>query len=271
VDTATLSGGSWIAGAPLTNLQDKRITRVARSTDATAASTRVDIDLGSAKACQGFALINHNCSAGATWRVTGGTSAGASDVFDSGSLAVVQMSIGADILEWSDSGWWEGMGDEWLRNMHPIIYVHSASVTARYWRFAVTDTANTDGYVQFGRPYIGPVLIPTNNDSYGRGQGFADFTTFERGTTGARFARLGRKAKKASIALEWLSYEEVRYLRGISRQDGVDADVLFCSSATDAAEQQEYGFLGTVTDGLESLQQTHHLNFAASLSLEERL
>lgn len=271
IDDATLSGGSFVAACPITNVQDKRITRVARSSDATAASTRFDIDLGAALACQGFAVVNHNASAAATWTITGGTSSGASDTYSGSARSAVQMSTSADVLEWEDSGFWEGTGDEWVRNMHPLIYVHTAQITARYWRIQITDTANADGYVQFGRVYIGPVLIPALNDSYGRGQGFSDFTTFERGPTGAAFARQGRKAKRAEIAFDWLTNEEQRALRSIMRRDGADADVLFASDATDAAAQQEFGFLGTVTAGLESIVTPVPSYYAGKFTIEERL
>ena len=300
IDDATLSGGSFVAACPITNVQDKRITRVARSSDATAASTRFDIDLGAALACQGFAVVNHNASAAATWTITGGTSSGASDTYSGSARSAVQMSTSADVLEWEDSGFWEGTGDEWVRNMHPLIYVHTAQITARYWRIQITDTANADGYVQFGRVYIGPVLIPALNDSYGRGQGFKDFTEFEQraayfdgepdhyarlgalldeiglertavSAMGDPFARQGRKAKRAEIALDWLTNEEQRALRSIMRRDGADADVLFASDATDAAAQQEFGFLGTVTAGLESIVTPVPSYYSGKFTIEERL
>jgi hypothetical protein len=271
VDDATLSGGSFIAAAPVTNLQDKRITRVARSSDAATTSTRIDIDLGSSLACQAFALINHNLGASATWTITAGTSSGASDTYSGSARAVVQMSTSPDLLTWGESGFWEGTGDEWVRNTHPVIYVHTSQLSARYWRIQITDTGNADGYVQVGRIYIGPVLIPAKNDSYGRGQGFSDFTTFERGATGASFARLGRKAKRADIAMDWMTLEEQRAMRSIMRRGGADEDVLWCPDSTDAAVQQEFGFLGTVTAGLDSITTPYLGAYSGKFTIEERL
>jgi hypothetical protein len=69
--TPALSGGSWLAALPLTNLQDSRLHRVARSTDDAAASTKFGIDLGVARAVRLLALVGHNFSSAATVRHRG--------------------------------------------------------------------------------------------------------------------------------------------------------------------------------------------------------
>ena len=247
------------------------MTRVARSSDAVATSTVIDIDLGSALACQAIGLFNHNLGASATWTISGGSAPGSTSAYAGTARAVVQMSTSPDDLEWEESGYWEGTGDGWVRNTHPVIHVLTAQVSARYWRIQITDTGNADGYVQLGRVYIGPVMIPDYNDSYGRAQGFADYTEFERAASGAAFARLGRKAKTAEVAAEWLSLGEQRALRSIMRRDGADEDVLWVPDATDAAAQQEFGFLGRITDGLGAIAHPHPNAFAATIRLEERL
>lgn len=69
--TPTLSGGSWEAGLPLTNLQDRRLHRVARSTDAAVASTVFTVDLGTDRAVRLVAIPKHNISAAGTVRARG--------------------------------------------------------------------------------------------------------------------------------------------------------------------------------------------------------
>ena len=256
VNAATVSGGSWQATLPVTNVADRRVTRVARSTSAALANTVIDIDCGSTKSMRAFALINHNLQSGATWRIKASLSAiGSIDVLDTGAINVVQMSMYADLLSWSDSGWWEGIGDGWLRNMNPVIYVHTGQLSARYVRIEISDTTNPDGYVQVGRAIVAPMLVPTWNDDYGRSRGFIDFNAFDVGEAGAEFARLGRKLKTESVSLSWLTEQEARFLRGISRQRGTDDDVLYVSDVSDAAAQQEYGFLARIEAGLDSIDQ----------------
>jgi hypothetical protein len=71
VYTPVLSGGSWNASLPLTNLQDARLAKVARSTDDAVTSTIVKADLGVARAVRVVGLPVHNFSTAAVIRVRG--------------------------------------------------------------------------------------------------------------------------------------------------------------------------------------------------------
>src|SRR5262245_42530055 len=72
----TLSGGSWLVALPLTNLQDRRLARVARSTNDDAASTQFDVDLTVARSIRVISLVNHNLSLAATVRVRSSNTVG---------------------------------------------------------------------------------------------------------------------------------------------------------------------------------------------------
>ncbi len=65
----TLSGGSWTVGLPLTNLQDRRLHVLARTTNAQLTSTLVRWDLGAARAVRCVMVPKHSCSSGASYRV----------------------------------------------------------------------------------------------------------------------------------------------------------------------------------------------------------
>lgn len=69
--TPTLSGGSWEASLPRTNLQDRRLHRVARSTDAAVASTVFTLNAGADRDVRALALCNHNISEAGRVRVRG--------------------------------------------------------------------------------------------------------------------------------------------------------------------------------------------------------
>lgn len=268
---ATLSGGSWLAAAPLTELKTRRRSRCARSTDATNASTRVDLDFGAAVGCRGFCLPAHNFSSAAKWKIIAGPALSSTAALDTGWLNAQQIPNSPGIFDWGDSGFWEGTGDPFVRNTHPVMYVHSAQVSARHWSIFIDDTANPDNYVQFSLPFIGPIVSPAGGDEYPRPEGFTDYTTFDRAGSGVSFARRGLKAKRTELDLSRLTDEEIRVFRGIVRREGADADVLWAPSDSDAGEQQEYGFVGTITAGLDALARTSPANHGARITLEERL
>ncbi len=73
--TPSFSGGSWSSALPLTNLQDRRLSKVARSSNALAASTTFDVDLGVARSCRVFAVPKHNFSLASSMRIRGSSSA----------------------------------------------------------------------------------------------------------------------------------------------------------------------------------------------------
>lgn len=71
VYTPSLSGGSWLAGLGLTNMQNRYLHRVARSTTDAIADTVFTCDLGAALPVRVVSLVNHNISAAGTVRVVG--------------------------------------------------------------------------------------------------------------------------------------------------------------------------------------------------------
>ena len=71
--TPALSGGSWDAGNPLTNLQSRKLHLVARSSGVTEAQTVFTADLGTARPVRVVALPKHTISEAGRWRVRGFT------------------------------------------------------------------------------------------------------------------------------------------------------------------------------------------------------
>ncbi|MGZ8888060.1 MAG: phage head spike fiber domain-containing protein [Halobacteriota archaeon] len=71
IDGATLSGGSWVPSLPLSNIQTRILGQVARTTDDARESTTFSIDLGLPKRVNVAALVNHNMSLGARYRLRG--------------------------------------------------------------------------------------------------------------------------------------------------------------------------------------------------------
>lgn len=71
--TPTLSGGSWNANLPLTNLQDRRLAKVARSSSAAITSTLFDVDLKATRNVRLVAIPKHTLSSAGQVRARGFT------------------------------------------------------------------------------------------------------------------------------------------------------------------------------------------------------
>ena len=76
-DEGTLAGGSWTASLPLTNLQNRTVQKVARSTNVNASSTQFTLDLQQSRVISALALVGHNISVLGKVRVNGSDSAAA--------------------------------------------------------------------------------------------------------------------------------------------------------------------------------------------------
>lgn len=180
-DDAVLSGGSYLASLPLSNLQNEDIQLVARSTDALNASTKFSVDFGSVRPIGGIVLGPTNLSPGATWRVRSFAEAAHSTVmYDSGvqtvSGSTIDWSDTNDWLEWEDPGFWYGIPDSFSLNDLPsyiaeiVDSADAADALAQYWLVETFDAGNADGHVDFGRLLFGRVFRPTFN--YGTDNSF---------------------------------------------------------------------------------------------------
>lgn len=67
--TARIVGGAWSTSLPLTNLKDERLAYVARSSDATNASTQFHVDTGVIRQCKVWAIPTHTFGRTARWRL----------------------------------------------------------------------------------------------------------------------------------------------------------------------------------------------------------
>jgi hypothetical protein len=173
-DAATLSAGSWQSTAPLANLQQEFLSRRARSTNDDAASTQFRIDLGAAGVFRLLAVARHNLTLDATYRVTAGTTAGGSDVYDSGTLDVWPAVYSSLELPWEHPNFWTGQIDPDDIAGYPISLIHdcAANIEARYITVYFTDTANPAGYVELSRLWVGLLWSPQRNYAFGASFGW---------------------------------------------------------------------------------------------------
>lgn len=252
IDDATLSGGSWETALALTNTQDRRLAKVARSTDDATSSTKFDIDLTRDRAIKLICLVKHNLSLAATYRIYGSAVSNFSTtVYDSGSLEVFAAIYDSLVLEWEDDNFWDGKpSQEYIDDIQEtstlsLIHILSNATLARYWRVEITDTANADGYVQIGRVFISTQWQVTNNLLYGASLGYETNTIVDEALDNTEYFDARRAYRNFRFELESYDYNEGHQkLLDISRQLGIDKEVFIIPDPDDAQNMSRRAFLG---------------------------
>ena len=239
LDAATLTPGigSWSANAPLANLKDPVVSVAARSTDALAASTKFEVDLGSAQTVGLVALSGVNLTSAATIRVRGSTAtnAGGTVVYNGSAINVWPTGTDAALL---------ARHNRWT----PIVKVTATS--ARYWLIEITDTANPDGYVQLGRVFLGPVVQPTWNMSYGARLRWVNRNVRDETESGVLYTSRRPAYRETVFALDHLTRAEaITSLHDLHLLTAESPEVvlLFDPASTDTTRLRE-SYLGELHD-----------------------
>jgi hypothetical protein len=134
-----LSGGSWNATYPLSNLQALPPSRVARSTDATTGSTIIIGATTGATARVGLiGLTRHNFSLNATIRVQLFSDNGVvTRIYDSGFVSAWPIGLYSSAADIANGNW------TWL-------WWGGQDYNAASLRIDINDTGNSSGYVEAG-------------------------------------------------------------------------------------------------------------------------
>jgi hypothetical protein len=246
-DGSTLSNGSWVATLPLTNLQTRQIGVVARTTDATLASTKLDINLGAVKNIRIVNLTNHNLSSYAKFRVTASNSASfATLIYDSGWQAVWPVVYPYGTLEWEDDNWWsmQYTSEQMAGYTTALTHILPLNRLAQYWRIELNDTNNAAGYIQAGRLFIGSAWQPAKNFSYGNSIGWETKTVVDEVISGAEFFDPRTPYRVAKISLDWLSMDEaLAQAFELTRRAGIDQEVMYIHDPDDTIHALRRQFL----------------------------
>lgn len=206
-DAGTLSGGSWLAGYPVTNLQTTQPGHLARSSDATEASTAFVLDYGSSRSWQMFALVNHNLTSGsATVRIrVSENSDGSSPTLDE------TYTVDNSTEVWGALPWgvftWDGVSEDFPGGF-TTFYLHDATAAGRYVLIDISDDGNLDGYVQIGRFLAGVPFVPAVNLQPGFQIGIVDDSRVDRVRFGTIFPQQKPKRRRAAGTLPNLTEAE---------------------------------------------------------------
>ncbi len=259
VDEATLTGGSWEAGLPLSNLQDRQLSLVARSVDALTTSTVIKAEFATTRSFRVIAPVNHNFSETAQWRVRIGTTDEGSEVYDSGLIDCWQMAFDLGLMPWGTAGLWRHVdGDEFIGHDRAIVHViESGWMDGTHLTINIEDTTNPDGYVQIGRLFLGGGVQPAHNMSYGMSEGWVDRTEIQTTPGGAEFYKSRRPYRFVNLSLDWLSNTEFQRFYEMQRLLGVSGEVFYVPDTADADVQQRQGFLGRLQE-LSPIEYPYH-------------
>jgi len=236
IDGSILSGGNWRTALPLANLKNRTLVRVARSVDASPASTWFDIDVGTFKQWRGFAVQDHNLTLAARYRLrTSYDAAHTLTDYDSGWLDVWPPVY--DDLEWGAVNFWERTYSEDERRGYiwTLIGRLPHSTDARYIRFEFDDPLNPASFVQVGRVFIGgSSWVPSSGISTGAGLGWEDDSRIEQADGGAEFFDERPRYRSSQLQFNNLGNDEA-YGKAFEmmRQAGRTREVLFMWNPSD--------------------------------------
>jgi hypothetical protein len=269
-DVSTISGGSWTG---LSNLQNRNSYSVARSSGLLTTATQFDIDLNTTNfGIRAISLHNHNLSANALWRITVGTTAGASDVYDTGFVSVWSIQFDGDLAQFEDTAYWsELLSDTNVRSTFSIISTLSEVARSnQYFRVEINDVGNTAGYIEIGRLGVWSGFSPTINAKWGVKHGSNDLSDLSFSLGGEMSYEKRRSRKTANMSFEWLPDSEANTLSEMIRRLGTTGELLYVPNPADAAETQRYGFRGSMRKLGEMEKTTYNIS-STELQIEELL
>lgn len=249
IDRATLSGGAWRVGdLSLAAIQDGRLARPARSVNTAPASTQFKVALPRLTAVGVYALVNHNLSVAARWRVTLADDSAITQVrFASGWSRVWPVLFTPEMLEFEDENWWSGtLADEDRADYPACTFIFPAQPAyGRYILVEIDDQANPAGYVDVPRMFVGPTWSPARNASKGMTLGLQVDTTIERARDGTMYADRRAPRRVTALAFEALTHNEaVGDWLDMVRQAGIDSEVLFIPNPYEAEMFIRRSYLG---------------------------
>lgn len=232
---AAITGTGFEASAPASNIATRVFSQSARSVDAAAASTIIDIDHGSPVATRVLVLTRHNLTSAATVRLRRGTSNGGSEVSDTGAIAAWRFT------PWRyDGGIWDAQ------------VLQAAATTAPYTRIEIVDEDNPDDFIEIGGAYLCDPWQPTYDPDLGLKNGHKPLSTVPLADDGADWPTRRSTPRTDAFNFSVLTLAEGDFLHQAEQFNSITEDVLYLPHAEDPARCQQYGYRGRMTqlDGL---------------------
>ena len=253
VATGTPTGGDWAPTLPLANLNSTRITKVARSVDATLLKTQWVEQVPAA--AQVLILKWCNLSSAAQLRLSVGTTSGDDDLY-----------AGA----WGDYFRYTPASGITARQVDGIIVTPTEMPADAWWKVEIDDTANADGYVEIGHRHIAPLWQPAISAAYGLQDGVEDLSESDASDGGDECFVDRENRRFVQLVLEVLTPAEGATLHDMQRTLGKNGHLYYLPNPADLAYSQRYGFLARQRE-LSALEYPHPRTRRQPMRLTERL
>jgi hypothetical protein len=273
IDESTFASyGSWDASLPLTNLKNRVLSKVARSTDDANASTKMRFSLTKERIVGVVAVVNHNLSTTATWRYRVYSDSGYSTLtYDSGTLDVwPTMPVG--YFEWEDDGFWFMKTPEEDRELFTATTIHVPTVTviAQYYQIEFFDDTNPDGYVQLGRVFVGKKYQPTINMNLGASVGYESRTLVDEALSGSEYFDRRNSFRVARFSLGLLDASDSSLNADLMKVQDTDQECVFVYDADDSIGISRKSFLGRLRT-LSPIEQPYATTYQTNYEIKELL
>ena len=253
-EAATITGGSWLVGAPASNVATWPLAETAVSTNALTTSTIIKVRWGAGpRTAQLLALGRHNFSAAALVRWKRGSTDGAADVADSGSVAAWRFT--------------PRVADGALYNVFILLAQQSS---AEYETIEIDDTTNAAGAISIGRAAICPLFAPQHAIDHTVRDGWTDLSTVVEAESGADWPTARRRRRGVQFALPLLTLDEGDAAHESDQVEGTTGEVVWLPYMEDPARMQRYGFIGRMRE-LSSLEYPGFRRRAKGYSLVQRV
>lgn len=271
---AVLSGGAWAPTLPLSNAQDPLIGVRCRSADLLPASTQIVIDLQRLRPARALALIDHNLSLTARYRLTASAAADFSaPVLAMGWQPVWDIVFPYGTVAWEDEHFWTGrpVEEDLAGYRLDLVAPLDAVALARYWRIEIEDPDNAAGFVEFGRIFIGDGWQPARNMSYGSSIAYQPRTDVAEALSGAETFDVRAPRRIQRCQLDWLGGEEAMAKAvEMQRRVGIHAEVLYIHDAADRVNMHRRSFLGRLRQ-LSPIEHPYYDTHRLAVEIQEIL
>jgi len=205
----TWSGGSWETDYPVSNVGDIEQARVARSTDATEASTQLIGTLSSERPMQLFGIVLPNASINAQFRIKRRDNTG-TEISDSGWINIYPEAYSMGELLWEDDNFWlqTYASDQIAGQSFTRPYDTGDFSKTKEFDILISDTGNSDGYLDIAYVSASEAWQSSLNIAYGAQHSFQQRSKVVQSRGGTKtFDRLP-KPRRVSATIDILPHDE---------------------------------------------------------------
>lgn len=274
-DEATITTGSEEPLLPVAHLKDRQLVKPWRSQSVDPADTWIEGDFSSQRVVGAVALVRHNFSQSARWRVRLGDDPGLGQGtgvdYDSGWLAVWPPIEEFGTLPWGVFQWGGLLPQEVATEITLSAYhLLPQPRLVRYLRLDFEDPDNPAGYLQAGRLVAGPSYVPSRSMLYDWSLGFEDPSEVSKSRGGQTWIDVQEKFRVLRFSLANLSEDEAmnNIFDHLMRRKGVSGDLLVIPQSERPDQYHNQAIYGRLRS-LDPISNPFFESFETTFEVEE--